>query len=97
MEAETSGKSTLVASFAASGARIITDDALVVEPRGNQWWAVRSYPGVRLWPETADIVIRPATGADRHQPLRTTTAIPGSCLRMTLTRSRRPHSDGCTC
>jgi hypothetical protein len=51
------GKSTLVASFAAAGASIVSDDALVVEERGGEWWAVKSYPGVRLWPGTADVVL----------------------------------------
>lgn len=58
------GKSTLAASFAQSGFRLISDDYLILrrmplrkmprrEPAAD-WIAIPSYPGVRLWPETSD-------------------------------------------
>jgi hypothetical protein len=46
-----SGKSSLAAAFAGAGARILTDDCLLVEPKGDRWHAVPSYPGLRLWPD----------------------------------------------
>jgi len=47
------GKSTLAASFAASGAALVTDDCLRVEVGGGRPRAVPSHPSVRLWPATA--------------------------------------------
>lgn len=46
-----SGKSSLAAAFAGGGARILTDDCLLVEKKGDRWRAVPSYPGLRLWPD----------------------------------------------
>ena len=45
------GKSTLAAAMARRGARVVTDDALLIEvgPEGPR--AIPSYPGLRLWPE----------------------------------------------
>jgi hypothetical protein len=51
------GKSTLVASFAASGESIVADDSVILHRTGDHWTASPSYPGVRLWPETADAVM----------------------------------------
>lgn len=45
------GKSTVAASFALAGSRLISDDALVLEPNGDAWTAVPAYAGVRLWPD----------------------------------------------
>lgn len=45
------GKSTLAASFAASGSPLLADDAVVVERRGGRAFAVVAYPGVRVWPD----------------------------------------------
>jgi len=47
------GKSTLAASFAASGAALVTDDCLRVEVGAGRPRAVPSHPSVRLWPGTA--------------------------------------------
>jgi len=47
------GKSTLAASFAVSGAALVTDDCLRVETRGRQPRAVPGHPSVRLWPGAA--------------------------------------------
>ncbi len=46
-----SGKSSLAAAFARAGARILTDDCLLMRPTSGGWSAVPSYPGLRLWPD----------------------------------------------
>lgn len=61
------GKSTLVASFAAAGASIISDDCLVLDHCGSMWRASGSYPGVRLWPETADAIVSAHASARASQ------------------------------
>ncbi|MGC2186478.1 MAG: hypothetical protein WA637_24640 [Terriglobales bacterium] len=48
------GKSTLAACFGQSGFRLLSDDYLVLRRRADDWVAIPSYPGVRLWPETSD-------------------------------------------
>ena len=45
------GKSTLAASFAASGSPLLADDAVVVESRNGKAVALVAYPGVRIWPD----------------------------------------------
>ena len=45
------GKSTLTTSFGANGARVLADDALVVENRGGEWLAFPAYAGIRIWPD----------------------------------------------
>lgn len=53
------GKSTLAASFGASGAGLLADDGVLVERRGRRIVAIPAYAGLRLWPETvADIGLR---------------------------------------
>src|SRR5690606_8330052 len=47
------GKSTLAAAFAAAGASILTDDCLLIEPRGPGFAAIGNYPGVRLNEDSA--------------------------------------------
>jgi hypothetical protein len=49
-----SGKSTLAASFVQHGAALIADDCLLLEERDTGLAATASYPGLRLWPETAE-------------------------------------------
>jgi hypothetical protein len=44
------GKSTLAAILARRGHPVLSDDALLVRPRGAHLEAVPSYAGVRLWP-----------------------------------------------
>jgi hypothetical protein len=46
------GKSTLAAALAASGARVVTDDCLTIESRGEALYAIPGYPGLRLWPRS---------------------------------------------
>ena len=44
------GKSTLAASFARDGFRVLTDDCLVLEATEGGLVGVPAYPGLRLWP-----------------------------------------------
>jgi energy-coupling factor transporter ATP-binding protein EcfA2 len=44
------GKSTLAAILARRGHPVLSDDALLVRPRGAHLEAVPSYAGLRLWP-----------------------------------------------
>lgn len=51
------GKSTMAAGFLADGYSVVTDDCLIVES-GDDGFTIRSnYPGLRLWPETAEAVL----------------------------------------
>jgi hypothetical protein len=52
-----SGKSTLACSFSEKGIAVLTDDCLLVREELGCLTAVPSYPGVRLWPETADAIL----------------------------------------
>lgn len=56
------GKSTLAASFAQKGYALLSDDCLVLRAEHGGWTALPSYPGVRLWPSTAEALVR--GGAD---------------------------------
>lgn len=47
------GKSTLATSFSQNGMTVLTDDCLVVEENAEHVSVIPTYPGVRLWPETA--------------------------------------------
>jgi GTPase SAR1 family protein len=49
-----SGKSTLASSFSKDGMAVLTDDCLLLQEECGRLTAIPSYPGVRLWPETAD-------------------------------------------
>ncbi|MBW1895563.1 MAG: hypothetical protein JRI47_00760 [Deltaproteobacteria bacterium] len=46
------GKSTIAASFGQQGFPVVTDDCLVVEEKGGQFFGIPYYPGLRLWPDT---------------------------------------------
>lgn len=46
------GKSTLTAALTQAGCRLLTDDCLLLEERGGQYYCVPSYPSVRLWPDS---------------------------------------------
>jgi len=48
------GKSTLAASFAATGMRFLTDDALVLQWTGDELMAVPSHPSIRLWEDSQE-------------------------------------------
>ena len=53
------GKSTLAASFATSGYRFLTDDGLMVEPRGSGYQVMPSHPSIRLWLDSKTALIAP--------------------------------------
>lgn len=55
------GKSTLAASFAQKGCALVSDDCLVLRAEHGRWTALPSYPGVRLWPSTAEALVREDT------------------------------------
>ena len=59
------GKSTLAAACAAAGAAVVTDDCLVVRRDSDATWrAVPCDAGMRLWPQTLELLGWPrATGA----------------------------------
>jgi hypothetical protein len=46
-----SGKSTLTARLGVHGVPLLADDALVLEPRGADWFARPAYAGLRVWPD----------------------------------------------
>ncbi len=50
------GKSTIAAACAARGAMVVTDDCLVVRRDGARWLATPCDAGVRLWPETLELL-----------------------------------------
>ncbi len=50
------GKSTLAASFGHYGYPLISDDYLLLRKTAGDWIVIPSYPGVRLWPETSEII-----------------------------------------
>lgn len=51
------GKSTLAASFAASGQAFLTDDGLRLERRSDGYWVRPSHPSIRLWSDSRDALI----------------------------------------
>lgn len=51
------GKSTLAASFATSGHRFLTDDALLLEEIENGYAVLPSPPSIRLWDDSRDALI----------------------------------------
>lgn len=55
------GKSTLAASFALHGYPVLTDDCLLLEERGAELVAIPSYPGVRLWGDSVEMLFAPTT------------------------------------
>ena len=59
------GKSTLAASLVAGGWRLLADDALVIEGGAVGPTAVPTYPGVRLWPDSAAWI---ASGSEPADP-----------------------------
>jgi hypothetical protein len=61
------GKSTLTASFGVHGARLLADDALVVDDGGDEWLARPAYAGVRVWPDVA-AVLHAGGGSPRVAP-----------------------------
>lgn len=61
------GKSTLALALVDAGARLMADDALVLEARGDALLAHPLYPGVRLWrADAAELVPDAATTPVAH-------------------------------
>jgi hypothetical protein len=50
------GKSTLAASFGQIGYPLISDDYLLLRKTEDNWIAIPSYPGVRLWPKDSEAI-----------------------------------------
>jgi hypothetical protein len=48
------GKSTLASSYVQSGARLLTDDCLLVEKHGSGLVGIPAYPSLRLWPDSLE-------------------------------------------
>lgn len=48
------GKSTLGAAFVDAGYPLITDDQVVVRPRGETFWPAPGIPRIRLWPTSLE-------------------------------------------
>lgn len=58
------GKSTLAAAFARAGYPFLTDDGLLIEPRGDAYVAMPSFPQLRLWDDSNEAVLGgPGAGA----------------------------------
>jgi hypothetical protein len=57
------GKSTLTAALAQRGYPLLTDDGLLLEERGGRLIVIPSYPGLRLWPEMAELFFNSAPQA----------------------------------
>jgi hypothetical protein len=51
------GKSTLAASFSASGFRFLTDDGLVIEEGDKGFHAVPGHPSIRLWQDSREALV----------------------------------------
>lgn len=52
------GKSTLAAHFWQAGYEVLSDDCVVLNQTGTGYAVIPSYPGVRLWPDTASSLLR---------------------------------------
>ena len=50
------GKSTLAAYFGLRNHELISDDSILVTKNNNSYWAVPSYPGIRLWPSSVEML-----------------------------------------
>ena len=55
------GKSTLAASFAVNGYRLLSDDGLVLEPADHGFQALPGHPSIRLWADSEEALITPDT------------------------------------
>jgi hypothetical protein len=54
------GKSTIAASLASTGLRVITDDTLIISaPPDKPVTGHAAYPSIRVWPETAGTILGP--------------------------------------
>lgn len=73
------GKSTLTASFGAVGYPLLADDSLRLRVGADAVWGIGSYPGVRLWEDSADSVApaQPWTPVAHYTEKRRLSAAPG--------------------
>ena len=62
------GKSTLAASFATTGHPFLTDDGLVIEQRGADYWVAPSHPSIRLWEDSQKALVHPDTPSAEPLP-----------------------------
>jgi len=62
------GKSTLVSSFHRHGARLINDDCILLEYRGNGVNAIGGLVGIRLFPDSVNAVFDEAAGFTNYTP-----------------------------
>lgn len=62
------GKSSLVASFLAARFPMVTDDVLAIERKRGRFFALPSYPQMRLWPITAKDFVENPQGLDPVYP-----------------------------
>jgi len=62
------GKSTLVADFHRHGARLIDDDAILLQVRKDGVWALGGYPGIRLFPDSVNAVFEESSGFTNYTP-----------------------------
>ena len=62
------GKSTLVADFHRHGARLIDDDAILLQVRDDGVWALGGYPGIRLFPDSVNAVFEESSGFTNYTP-----------------------------
>lgn len=53
------GKSTLAARCVARGHQLLGDDAMLVDAADGAWRATPSYPGLRLWQDSVDLLGTP--------------------------------------
>jgi hypothetical protein len=78
------GKSTVAASFATNGAQLLADDFVHLREDARGFLAIPSYPGLRLWPDSARVFARP-----EHSVM---TVAPGSEKRRLVFQTRERAS-----
>ena len=82
------GKSTLTASLARAGYRVLGDDVIVLREAAGRWYAVPSYPGLRLWSDSAATLLGPQGDLGRVSHYSEKTR--GDALRMGAKAARGP-------
>lgn len=65
------GKSTLIASFAHAGFRVLTDDMLILDRRGGALYARPGSGRIKLWPDSARRFVVDAVSGDPLTPMST--------------------------
>ncbi len=62
------GKSTLASSFHRHGARLISDDSILLKPGKDRVTAIGGFPGIRLFPDSVNAVFDESTGFTNYTP-----------------------------